>query len=68
MCVFQKKNWKRLIQQVKKVKKSKLKRGTIGYEKIVVGRIFGKWEFYDEQTKKKYGHLSKKELDKIWTS
>jgi len=42
--------------------------GIIGYEKIVVGRIFGKWEFYDKQTQKKYGHLSKKELDKMLTS
>ena len=40
----------------------------IGYEKCVAGRIFGKWEFYDEEFKKKYGHLSKKELDKIMAS
>lgn len=47
------------------MKKKKLKHGIIGYEKLVCGRIFGKWEFYDEETKKKYGHLSKEELDKI---
>ncbi len=47
------------------MKKKKLKVGIIGYEKVLSGRIFGKWEFYDEETKKKYGYLSDKELDKL---
>ena len=38
----------------------------IGYEKLVIGRVFGKYKFYDKETKKKYGHLSKAELDKIF--
>lgn len=47
------------------MKNKNLNSGIIGYEKVVMGRIFGKWEFYDEETKKKYGHLSKEELDRL---
>lgn len=42
------------------------KSNIIGYEKVVAGRIFGKWNFYDKEAKKKYGHLSKEELDKLF--
>ena len=45
--------------------KQSLKKGITGYEKIVVGRVYGNWIFYDKKFKKKYGHLSKKQLDKL---
>jgi len=44
----------------------KIKKGFICYEKVVAGRIYGKWIFYDKKTKKKYGYLNKKELDKLF--
>ncbi len=42
-----------------------VKKGVIGYEQIVAARVYGSWRFYDKKFKKKYSHLSKKQLDKL---
>ena len=48
------------------MKEKILKFGIIGYEKVVMGRILGKYNFYDKKFKKKYGKLSKEVLDKLF--